>query len=104
MDASLTAGLPMTILGVGTVFTALVALIAAIGVISRLTGRSPGLGASGAAPAGPSPTAAPLHDPAAVAAAAYSPHVALGRRVADPDPASSWKLAGRLRAMARLSG
>ncbi len=105
MDGSLASGFPMTLIGMGTVFTALVALL----VVVKLTPRVLGQSRTGA----PSPIAsasvgspdtelaakgreASDDDLLAVALAAYSYHRRRQTSARSPTASSPWSSAGRL--------
>ncbi len=103
MDVTLTSSGPMAVIGVGTVFLALLSLVFVILAVARLSGRkaggarseeSEGVGGSAAAPA---PDAA--GDMRLAALAAYAVHLGWRARArpAAPAPISRWAVAGRIR-------
>ena len=106
MDVSLTGGLPMTLIGIGTVFSALVALVVVVMFMTRIADRRQGVGpipseaeAESEQPdsvASPQPSDEPP-DLLRVALAAYSFHRQRLATVSSPTPASTWSSAGRLR-------
>ncbi len=105
MDASLASGLPMTLFGMGTVFTALVALVVVVKLTPRVLGRSrndaPGpIDSASVAPLDRVPVAkgreAPDDDLLAVALAAYSYHRRRQASARLPTASSPWSSAGRL--------
>lgn len=112
MDASLTGGLPMTVIGIGTVFAALLSLIGAILVMTRVMARPPSPARAEASPDA-AQTALPAQatagddgpDLVRVALAAYALHLQIrGRESATGAPGGNrWALAGRMQQMTGLS-
>ena len=113
MDASLTGGLSVTLIGVGTVFTALLSLIGVIAVMRRLFSETPAADASARAT---EPETSPEADEQAapetgpdllpVALAAYALHLQIRGRVNAAPLAnnnSAWALAGRVQELTPLS-
>lgn len=103
MDLSATGGLTVSVIGLATVFTALMVLVATVSTTGRWVDRSQSLRA-----AAPGPDAAPskleadsVVDLRAVAVAAFAAH--LRRRAVTRPPSmaiSRWSIAGRLRQLA----
>ena len=112
MDGSLTGGLPMTVIGIGTVFAALLSLIGAILVMTRVVARPPSPAQAEASPDA-AQTALPAQatagddgpDLVRVALAAYALHLQIrGRESGTKTPGSNrWALAGRMQQLTRLS-
>ena len=101
MESPLAGGLPMTLLGLTTVFAALLMLIVVIHACARiLSPRAAPGGSTSASGAGSAPQvsnpATPL-DLAPVALAAYALHLQSCLTLVDPEPGSPWKLSGRMR-------
>ncbi len=103
MDVTLTSSGPMAVIGVGTVFLALLTLVFVISAVARLS-RSKAGGARSEEPEGLGSSAAAQGPDAAgdlrlAALAAYAVH--LGRRArarpAATAPISRWAVAGRIR-------
>jgi Na+-transporting methylmalonyl-CoA/oxaloacetate decarboxylase gamma subunit len=112
VDGSLTGGLPMTVIGIGTVFAALLSLIFVIMAMTRLTTRPPPPAQAEASP-DPAQTALPAQatagddgpDLVRVALAAYALHLQIRGRESGPGApdGNRWALAGRMQQMTGLS-
>lgn len=111
MDVSLTGGLPMTLIGIGTVFSALVSLVIVVMLMTRIAARRQGVqpipseAEAEQIDSGVSPQASDQPpDLLRVALAAYSFHRQRQASVSSPTPASAWSSAGRLRQTAPFRG
>lgn len=91
MDAATTAGLNITVVGVGTVFLALSMLVVVLTIMGRIlageTGKDPGPEASS------DDSGRDVLE--RVALAAYGLHAASRTAVRPPEPASAWLRAAR---------
>jgi Na+-transporting methylmalonyl-CoA/oxaloacetate decarboxylase gamma subunit len=105
MEGSLVDGATMAVIGIGTVFVALGALLGAVVATSSLLGRGAPEGARTATrvraqtaapgnPALPTTSAVNLEH---LALAAYALHLARRVTLLEPEPLSPWARAGRLR-------
>jgi Na+-transporting methylmalonyl-CoA/oxaloacetate decarboxylase gamma subunit len=106
VDPSLTRGLPMILVGMATVFSALAALVGLIALMSRLLNRSqpkasaPLVAVSAASPQvdGSGAEREALGDDLLrVALAAFSVHRMRRASAVPPTPSSAWTGAGRMR-------
>ena len=105
MNPSLVNGLPMTLIGMGTVFTALVALLLVVKLMPRILGRlqpvaqGPVESASaGSLDSGPAAEGSKASDDdlLTVALATYSYHRRRQASARPPTASSPWSSAGRL--------
>ncbi len=111
MDASLTGGLPVTLIGIGTVFAALLSLICAVMVMTWVTSRGAAQAervseAPQTSPAAEVTAAGERPDLARVAVAAYALHLQIRGRAssgAEAPGGSRWALAGRTQQLTPLS-
>ena len=112
MDPSLTSGGIIATTGIGTVFFALVTLIAVVSAMARLLRESPAGGAAADSPGSPvAETSASAGEPALatpetathepdfqqIALSAYAYHRRSTTRVKSAAPPTSWEVAGRMR-------
>jgi len=109
LDASITSGAEISLIGVSVVFLALVLLMAAVSAVSRLLAPRP---SGETAPSTTTPTLevaaaetlkvvkAPAHFEA-MALAAYGYHRRRSQRIRTEPISTHWEIAGRVRQLAR---
>ena len=102
MDASITSGAEISLIGVSVVFLALLSLMAAVSVVSRVLTPRRSMKGTPATPSTPEVVAveAPTHFEA-MALAAYGYHRRRSQRIRTEPIPTHWEIAGRARQLAR---